>query len=69
MARGKQKPVNRRGRPITLYLRPEQAVELEAVSRRRHVAKSELIRLGLDRLLDDLRGGQLNLPLGVETLR
>lgn len=69
MTRKKQKLVNRKGRPITLYLRQEQAQELEAVSRTRHVAKSELIRLGLDRLLDDLRGGQMSLPLGVESLR
>ena len=69
MTRKKPKLVNRKGRPITLYLRAEQAQELEAVSRNRHVPKSELIRLGLDRLLDDLRGGQMNLPLGVENLR
>ena len=60
--------MQRSGRPITLYLRQEQALELDTVSRNRHVAKSELIRLALDRLFDDLRGGQLNLPLGVEHL-
>lgn len=57
--------MQRKGRPITLYLRQEQAVELEAVSRTRHVAKAEVIRLALDRLLEDIRGGQMNLPLGV----
>lgn len=69
MTHKKPKLVNRKGRPITLYLRPEQARELDTVSRTRHVPKSEIIRLGLDRLLDDLRGGQMNLPLGVENLR
>jgi len=65
LIRRKTRPVQRKGRPITLYLRQEQAVELEAVSRTRHVAKAEVIRLALDRLLEDIRGGQMNLPLGV----
>jgi len=66
VARGKAKPVQRKGRPITLYLRQEQAIELDALSRSRHVAKAEVIRLALDRLLEEIRDGQMKLPLGVE---
>jgi hypothetical protein len=62
------KPVRRRGRPFTLYLSPEQALQLDTISRSRRVAKAELIRVALDRLLDDMHSGQLTLPLGVEGL-
>lgn len=51
---------------MTLYLRQEQALELDLLSRNRHVAKAEVIRFALDRLLEEMRGGQLNLPLGVD---
>ena len=61
-------PVRRKGRPFTLYLSPELAHELDALSRSRRVAKADLIRVALDRLLLDLRGGQLRLPLGTEGL-
>jgi len=62
------KPVRRKGRPFTLYLSPDLARELEALSRSRRVAKAEVVRVALDRLLLDLRNGQLTLPLGMEGL-
>jgi Arc/MetJ-type ribon-helix-helix transcriptional regulator len=68
MARKKLRTVQRRGRPLTLYLRQEQAVELDTVSRNRRVSKSELVRFALDRLLMDLRDGQMIMPLGLENL-
>ncbi len=67
MAR-KKKAVQRRGRPVTFYLRQDQAGELDVVSKQRRVAKAELIRLAVDRLLQDIRGGQMTLPLGVGEL-
>jgi hypothetical protein len=68
MGRRKPKPVRRRGRPFTLYLSPQLAQELEWLSHTRRVAKAEVVRVALDRLLLDLRNGQLTLPLGVEGL-
>jgi len=62
------RPVRRKGRPFTLYLSPELARELDALSQSRRVAKADLVRVALDRLLLDLRGGQLRLPLGMEGL-
>lgn len=64
----KPKLVQRKGRPFTLYLSPEQARELDATARARRVAKAELMRVALDRLLLDMRNGQLSLPLGLEGL-
>jgi len=49
-------------------LSPELARELDALSQSRRVAKADLVRVALDRLLVDLRGGQLTLPLGMEGL-
>ena len=64
----KPKLVQRKGRPFTLYLSPEQARELDATARSHRVAKAELMRVALDRLLLDIRNGQLSLPLGLEGL-
>jgi predicted transcriptional regulator len=64
----KRKLVLRKGRPFTLYLSPEQARELDTIARSRRVAKAELMRVALDRLLLDMRNGQLSLPLGLEGL-
>ena len=49
-----------------VYLSADQARELEALSHTRHVTKAELVRCALGRLFDDIKGGQLELPLGVE---
>ena len=54
----------RSGRPLTIYFSTEQCDQLEAIAKQRHVAKSTLIRFALDRLVEQLRGGQLELPLG-----
>jgi hypothetical protein len=61
-----KKSKRRMGKPFTLYLSPRQASELETVSKSRHVPKSELVRLAFDRFLEDLRGGQLELPIGID---
>ncbi len=62
----KKKKLQRRGKPFTVYFREAQASELDTLSRTRHVPKSELVRLALERFFDDIKGGQLDLPLGVE---
>jgi hypothetical protein len=55
----------RRGEPFTVYFTKEQSARLRAVSRERHVSKAALVRFAIDRLLDQWRGGQLELPLGL----
>ncbi|PYU31845.1 MAG: hypothetical protein DMG28_14060 [Acidobacteria bacterium] len=52
--RQRLKSYHRRGSPFTLYLRPGQAERLNLFSRKRHVAKSELVRVAIDRLLAHL---------------
>lgn len=41
-------------RPIQLYLRPDQLDRLRLVAARRNVSIAELVRQGVDRLLDDI---------------
>ncbi len=50
-----------------LYLRPGQLKRLNAVSRIRHVAKSELIRIAIDRLLTELRKNLPIEPIGLDS--
>ena len=66
MSIGKKTEVRRKGKPFTLYLAPEQAKQLETVSRQRSVAKAAIVRFAVDRLLVQLGSGQLELPLGIE---
>ena len=61
-----KKQVQRKGTPFTLYLAPEQARQLEAVSRQRSVAKAAIVRFAVDRLLVQLGNGQLDLPFGIQ---
>ena len=46
-----EKRNRRRGLPFTFYLRRAQAERLNLVSRNRHVPKSELVRMAIDRFL------------------
>lgn len=55
----------RKGSPFMLYLHLEQAQRLEKVSRKRHVPKSELIRVAIDRFLADLEQNSASDSLGV----
>jgi hypothetical protein len=41
------------------------AATLNAISSQRKVDKSDLVRTAIQRLLDDIANGQLNLPLGI----
>ena len=60
-----KKDVQRKGKPFTLYLAPEQARQLEAMSRKRSIAKAVIVRFAVDRLLTEIGSGQLELPLGI----
>lgn len=56
---------NRSGVPITVYLDETLNDRLNATSKERHVQKSSIIRLAVERLLTQLESGQLELPLGI----
>jgi hypothetical protein len=55
----------RNGKPLVVYFSEDQAARLDSVSQERRVAKADLVRLAVDRLLNQLGSGQLDLPLGV----
>ncbi len=55
----------RKGVPFTMYFSVEQAHDLNVISRERRVSKSVIVRFALERLLDQLKSGQLTLPFGV----
>jgi predicted DNA-binding protein len=56
---------NRSGVPITFYLDETLNQRLNTTSKERHVGKSSIIRLAVERLLTQLESGQLELPLGI----
>lgn len=55
----------RSGVPYTLYLSEDLTAALNAISSQRKVDKSDLVRTAIQRLLDDIARGQLDLPLGI----
>jgi len=55
----------RKGVPFTMYFTVEQAQELNVISRERRVSKSVILRFALERLLEQLKSGQLKLPFGM----
>jgi hypothetical protein len=61
-----KKTVGRQGKPFTLYLPKDQAQQLDVLARKRSIAKATLVRYAVGRLLDDVNGGQLQLPLGIQ---
>jgi len=56
---------NRSGVPITVYLDKSLNNRLNATAKERHVGKSSIIRLAVERFLTQLESGQLELPLGI----
>jgi hypothetical protein len=65
-SKSQEQPVGkRRGKPLTVYLSPELSEALRAASMERRVHKSEIVRVAVQRLLNDLASGQLQLPLGL----
>jgi len=61
-----RKSAGRKGKPFTLYLPKEQAQQLEDLARERSIAKAALVRFAVGKLLDEVSGGQLQLPLGIQ---
>jgi hypothetical protein len=55
----------RRGKPLTVYLADDLSHALAVVSKKRMVHKSVIVRVAVERLLNDLEMGQLELPLGI----
>lgn len=55
----------RRGVPFTIYFSVEQAQSLATLSRERRVSKSTILRFALERLFEQLKSGELKLPLGM----
>jgi hypothetical protein len=55
----------RKGVPFTMYFSPEQALALATVCRNRRVSKATLVRYAVERLLEQIDRGQLELPFGV----
>jgi hypothetical protein len=47
-----------------VYLKEEQAIRLDDLSRERHVTKTALVQFAVDRLFVEISNGQLDLPLG-----
>jgi transcriptional regulator NrdR family protein len=57
--------VRRTGRPLTVYLSDRLSHALASASQKRKVHKSDIVRVAIERLLNDLETGQLELPLGM----
>jgi predicted DNA-binding protein len=55
----------RTGKPLTVYLADDLSSALAAASKKRMVHKSVIVRVAVERLLNDLEAGQLELPLGI----
>jgi predicted DNA-binding protein len=51
---------------FNLNLPQEELDRLKNLSSERHVPMGNIVRFALDRLFDQLQGGQLNLPLGLD---
>ena len=57
--------VKRRGKPLTVYLNDDLSLALSATCKKRKVHKSDIVRVAVERLLNQLEAGQLELPLGI----
>ena len=58
-------PVKRNGKPLTVYLDDNLSHALAMTCEKRKVHKSDIVRVAVERLLNDLESGQLELPLGI----
>jgi predicted DNA-binding protein len=58
--------VKRNGKPYTVYLSDDLSRALSEASEKRKVDKSAIVRIAIERLLNDLENGQLQLPLGIQ---
>jgi len=58
-------PTKRNGKPLTVYLNDNLSLALATTCEKRKVHKSDIVRVAVERLLNDLESGQLELPLGI----
>lgn len=63
--KGRKKGRKRRGKPLIVYFDEGLADKLKSASQDRRVAKATLVRFAVERLLNQLGSGQLELPLGL----
>lgn len=63
--RGRKKVTKRKGKPLTVYFDKALAHRLHFVSLERRVPKATVVRFAVERLLNQLSTGQLELPLGL----
>jgi len=59
------KPKKRRGVPFTVYFNERLSQALSAAAEERRIGKSAIVRIAVERLLQQLESGQLDLPLGL----
>jgi hypothetical protein len=62
---GRTAKTKRSGKPLTVYLNDDLSQALSSACEKRKVPKSDLVRVAVERLLNDLEAGQLELPLGI----
>jgi hypothetical protein len=55
----------RKGKALLVYFPKDEAERLSNAAKERRVAKTELVRVAVGRLLNDLNSGQMELPLGL----
>lgn len=64
LKRGQKKVAKRKGKPLTVYFDKALAQRLTMVAQERRVPKASVVRFAVERLLNQLSSGQLELPLG-----
>ena len=60
-----KRKAQRSGVPLMVYFQAEQATQLKDLSERRRIPKANIVRFAVERLLEDVKGGQMDLPLGL----
>ena len=54
--------------PLNDAFQPEQATRLKDLSEKRRIPRANIVRFAVERLLDDINGGQMDLPLGLNNV-
>ena len=63
-----KRKTRRSGIPLMVYFQPEQATRLKDLSEKRRIPRANIVRFAVERLLDDINGGQMDLPLGLNNV-
>jgi hypothetical protein len=59
---------SRSGVPLIVYFKEGQAKKLQDLSSERRVTKTALVQFAVDKLFAEMSNGQLELPLGIDTV-